>query len=94
MCNDVTSNDVINEEIEFSERARGVIAGHMVLAEHDMLDHILRLAEREGGYRALAGKLGVSVSYLSDVMHGRREVSAQLAMKLGKKRICIFLEAK
>lgn len=44
--------------------------------------HIRHQIERRGGQKALAAALGVSASYLSDVMNGKRDVSPALAMKL------------
>jgi plasmid maintenance system antidote protein VapI len=43
-------------------------------------------------WKAVARQLNVSPSYLSDIVNGRREVSAQLAKKLGCRRRVEYVE--
>ena len=43
-----------------------------------------------GSQAVVAEKVGVSRQYLGDVLHGKREVSANLAEKFGWKRMVVF----
>ena len=40
--------------------------------------------------KAVATRLGFSPQYINDVMRGRREISAELARKLGLRKIVMF----
>lgn len=44
----------------------------------------------EGSQKAAAEVLGISEQYLSDILHGRREVSANVARAMGFERIVSF----
>lgn len=53
---------------------------------------VLREAVRvTGSQKAAASHLKVSPQYLSDVLRGRREISRELARKLGYQRIVIYM---
>ena len=43
-----------------------------------------------GGQKLLAGKLGVSESFLSDVLNGRREPTDAILKPLGLERVVIY----
>lgn len=58
------------------------------------LDRLRAGLKRAKTQRAYAQSLGISFQYLNDVLHGRREVSANLAQKLGLTREVVFREAK
>ena len=75
--------------MKLSQRAEEALRGKEVLTEHDVLD-ILSPMAMEGRMTAAAGELGYTVSYLSDVLRGRRNVSAELAGKLGFNRVVVF----
>ena len=51
-----------------------------------LLTRLSRMIEHAGGQRALARSLGVSPSYLHDVIRGRREPAGKLLAALGLKR--------
>jgi hypothetical protein len=68
------------------------VLGPMAVA-HDMNDVLTWLVEVEfGSQTALAKELGISVAYLNDVLHARRPVSAELAEKIGWKRVTVFIK--
>jgi len=48
------------------------------------------LVSRAGSQKVCAEQLGVTPGYLNDVLHGRRDVSAQLADRLGLERVVLF----
>jgi hypothetical protein len=51
---------------------------------------ITKLANKHGSLRNLALRLGYTASYLCLVRAGKRECSAELAKRLGFKRITTF----
>ena len=59
--------------------------------EHDLRDELTAAVEREGTQTALARDLGISESFLGDILHGRRGISEKLANKLGWKRVTVFV---
>lgn len=58
------------------------------------LDRLQKLVQQAGSQRQVARDLGISPAYLSDVLLGRRQVSAQLALKLGLIRTITYQEAE
>ena len=57
------------------------------------MDRLYELYDNHGSWFTVAEKLGISASYLSDVVRGRREISAKLAQKLGFVKKCEFVES-
>ena len=53
------------------------------------VERLIALERGLGTRKALAAKLGIGPSYLSDIIHGRRDVSDRLLLKLGLQRIVI-----
>lgn len=49
------------------------------------------MVQEAGSQKVVARRLGVSQSYICDVLSGRREVSASLARKLGYQRYVGYL---
>lgn len=49
-----------------------------------------RMAKQDGSQKALAGALGVSESYLSDVILGRREPGDKLLDAMGLERVVTY----
>ena len=56
------------------------------------LDRLKAGLRKAGTQRAYAAQLGISLAYLNDVLHGRRQVSERLAGKLGLVRETIYRE--
>lgn len=50
------------------------------------------MVNRAGSQKKLAEQLGISTAYLNDVLRHRRDISAELAKKLGLRRIVSFTE--
>ena len=59
-----------------------------------MLGVIADLVQEWGSQNSVAARLGVTPSYLSDIRSGRREVSAEVARKLGYRREVFFTKEK
>ena len=57
----------------------------------DIIDKLFCMSRRSS-QKELADELGISPQYLSDVLKGRREISAQLASKLGYERVITFVK--
>jgi transcriptional regulator with XRE-family HTH domain len=53
------------------------------MTSQQLIKKLKRMAEGEGSQAALAKKLGISPSYLSDVLHGLRSPGASLLDPLG-----------
>lgn len=47
---------------------------------------LVKRAQQLGSQKALAAELGISTSYLSDIFKHRKEISHELARKLGLRR--------
>ncbi len=75
---------------ELSKRAAAALNGR-ILTEHDLRDRLTDMVAEHGSQRAVANILGVSKGYLCDVLLGRRPVSAQMADKMGWKRVVVFV---
>jgi transcriptional regulator with XRE-family HTH domain len=52
------------------------------------------MAESAGSQLALAKQLGISTSYLSDVLNGRQEPSKALLVPLGFERVTFYRKVK
>lgn len=78
--------------MDCSIRAQAKLGGNGMLAiEHDLLD---QLTDRvlSSSQCKVAAELGVSTSYLNDVLRGRRCVSDHLAMRIGWQRVVVFVK--
>lgn len=64
------------------------------MAKESILSYISKQVHAHGSQRAYAKHLGVSQAYLSDVINGRRDVSAELALLLGFERVTTYVKAK
>lgn len=64
--------------------------GGLFAIEHDILDRLSDMV-LASSQTQVAGKLGISVQYLGDMLHGRRRVSNSLARKLGWERKVVFI---
>ena len=91
-----TSKNTANSErsvrvgVDLTARAAGRLRG-VIATEHDMRDRLTDLVAHHGSQRAVADILGVSKSYLCDVLMGRRPVSAQMAERMGWTRVTVFV---
>lgn len=56
----------------------------------DLID-ILLCESKRSSQKKLAARLGISPQYLCDVLKGRREISAELASRLGYERVVTFV---
>ncbi len=56
----------------------------------ELLSRIREIVTRLGRQDMAAEHLGISPQYLSDVLHGRREISKNLAERLGYERVVVF----
>jgi transcriptional regulator with XRE-family HTH domain len=65
-----------------------------VLDEPAVRARVKRLAENLGGVRALARHLGVSASYVSDVMNGRRAPGPPFLKALGLRKVVAYFQEK
>jgi len=54
------------------------------------VEHLCRKASEVGGQKILARKLGVSETYLSDVINGRRDPADRLLSALGMERVVTY----
>lgn len=65
------------------------------MVEDDFLLHILLPKVKEKSQKALAKELGISESYLSDILNGRRCISEEVAKRLGYERqVRFYFEEK
>ncbi len=53
-----------------------------------------KLVDRLGSQKAAAAQLGISQPYLSDLLHGRRDVSDQMLVRLGLRRVERFTKVQ
>lgn len=65
-----------------------------IIHRDDVVKLLERLCQKLGSQKALAEKLGVSPSYISDVLSGRRDISESLARKLGLKVVIGYTPIK
>lgn len=61
-----------------------------LLRTSQVKQRLITRAQQLGSQKALAAELGISQQYLSDIFLGKREISCQLADKLGLKKIIYF----
>ena len=62
------------------------------ITEADVVAIFRRLVEREGGQNAAARRLGISASYMSDILNGRRAPSAHLLNVFGIERRTVYVK--
>ena len=60
----------------------------------DPVDRLRRIVEAHGTQGRAAKALGVSVSYLNDMLQGRRNISDAMLSRLSLRRIETIIEAK
>lgn len=65
--------------------------GFLQLRQSDLVGHIYWLC-KQSSQRNVAASLGISPAYLSDILNSRRDISAQLAEKLGFMRVITFVK--
>ena len=56
----------------------------------NLRDIIFTLIAEHGSQTAVARNLGISTGYLGDILHGRTEISADVAGRLGFDRIIVY----
>ncbi len=64
------------------------------MSTNDIGVTITKLAKQHGSLRNLALRIGVHPSYLSRVRSGDQQCSAELAKRLGFRRITTFRQTK
>jgi DNA-binding transcriptional regulator YdaS (Cro superfamily) len=60
------------------------------LSNDELKDLIQEMVNVAGSQRAVALELGISEVYLSDILNGRRDVSDNVARKLGYKKEIVY----
>lgn len=55
-----------------------------------MVEELRKLQAAEGSQRAAAEKLGVTASYFSYLLSGRKLISENVARKMGYRRVVLF----
>jgi plasmid maintenance system antidote protein VapI len=60
------------------------------LGEGQFLDLIRRHVQRVGTQKQVAAALGVSPSFLNDILKERREITSRLAEQFGYRRTVVF----
>lgn len=65
-------------------------ATRIKLREPDVMVRFIRLRIKLGSQKSLAGKLGISESYLSDMINHRRALSDELLEMLGVDRYTVY----
>lgn len=81
---------------DLSELQRHEIKLHLVdyISEKDIVEELRLLADSMSSHKALADKIGVSETYLSDVLHGKRSPGLPIQRFLKVKRVSVYVEAK
>lgn len=64
------------------------------LSKVALLERLRRKAARAGSQKALAGALGVTEAYLSEVLHGRREPGPTMLRALGLRRVVVYVTTR
>jgi hypothetical protein len=77
--------------MELSIMAQNQIGCSRVAVEHDLRDQISELSIVKTQTLA-AIQLGISVSYLNDILHGRSGISDEVARALGWNRMIVFVQ--
>lgn len=62
------------------------------LTKEDLMQKLWQAVNEAGSQTALASKIGVTKSYLCDVLHGRREFSENMAASIGVQRETVYTE--
>ena len=57
-------------------------------------DRLNKAIERSGGQRAFAKQHSISVSYVNDVLRGRREPAGKILTALGLNRLVTYREKR
>lgn len=57
----------------------------------DALVHLRHAVEDAGSQKALAQRLGISTSYVSDLLAGKRKISARILAKLGLRAVVSYV---
>jgi plasmid maintenance system antidote protein VapI len=60
------------------------------LQEQDLRKELIRLLKQKGSQSSLAREIGISSSYLNDVLRGKRQITERIAGHLGYKRSIVF----
>ena len=60
--------------------------------EQDVLDRLRAAIEQAGSQRAFADQHGISLQYVNDVLHKRREPGQKILDALGIERVVIYRE--
>lgn len=55
----------------------------------DPVEALRVLVAKHGSQTAAAAALGISVPYINDMLHGKRNVSDEMLDKLGLKRVVV-----
>jgi hypothetical protein len=63
----------------------------VTLSETKLRAALLERVKKAGMAKIAAFRLGISAQYLSDVINGRRDISEQLAEKLGYRKVVMFV---
>lgn len=66
----------------------------MALSQGELLEIITAMVKRWGSQNSVAARLDITPQYLSDIRLGRREISGQVAEKLGYERVVQFVKVK
>lgn len=64
----------------------------MTESTNPVVDRLYELRDSRASWKEVARLLGISPSYLSDIINGRREISDKLARKLGCRRKVEYVE--
>ena len=65
-----------------------------MITEEEARALIRKMVEEEETQDKAAKKLKISPAYLSDILHGRRDVSDSIAQMLGYRKIKVFEKVK
>lgn len=60
--------------------------------ESEVLSQLMAFVEEAGTQVNAAKKLGISLSYLNDLLQGHRHISAEIAGKLGFEKRTVFTQ--
>lgn len=66
----------------------------MRLTNEQMREVLAAFCKKNKTQAAAAVKLGISQQYISDMLHQKRDISQEVAEKLGFRRIVVFEEVK
>lgn len=61
------------------------------LTESDLRKLLFDRVSECSSQRALSFELGITQSYLSDIINGRRSISSEVANRLGYDRVAIYV---